>query len=112
MNKFILIISLNIFAFNTQADESVELEELNDAPPPPSIIDSGESLEPEITIVGEEDRTLEEYRLNGKLYMVKVTPVAGPSYYLIDQDGDGELETNLDGIDENFAVPQWVLFSW
>lgn len=112
MNKLILIVSLHMLAFNSLAEETVELEDLNDAPPPPSIIDSGETLEPEITIISQEEKTIEEYRLNGKLYMVKVTPAVGPSYYLIDRDGDGDLETNRDGIDENFAVPQWVLFSW
>jgi hypothetical protein len=34
---------------------------------------------------------VEEYRMNGVLYMVKVTPTVGPPYYLIDTTGDGNL---------------------
>lgn len=112
MRHFLLALSLATVAFTTHAEEVVELQDLKDAPPPPSVVDSGETLEPEITIINKENKTIEEYRMNGNLYMVKVTPVVGPSYYLVDKDGDGELETNIDDIDSNFAVPQWVLFSW
>ena len=34
--------------------------------------------------------TREEFRANGKLYMVKVTP-AGKTYYLVDHQGNGQL---------------------
>ncbi|CAN5724440.1 hypothetical protein BH18PSE1_BH18PSE1_10310 [soil metagenome] len=81
------------------------------APPPPEPLQSGESLEPPIQIIPK-DATIEEYRLNGNLYMVKVTPAVGRPYYLLDQDGDGRMETNMSEIYSDFVVPQWVLFSW
>ncbi len=83
-----------------------------DAPPPPERVQSGEALEPEVTIVHKKDATIEEHRINGRLYMIKITPVFGPSYYLLDSDGDGKMETNMSQIYSDFVVPQWVLFSW
>jgi len=55
---------------------------------------------------------LEEYRINGQLYMVKVTPIEGVSYYLLDDDGDGHMETKMNAIHSDPVVPQWVLFRW
>ena len=67
--------------------------------------------EPEVTIVERERDTVHEYRINGRLYMVKVVPQVGPPYYFLDQDGDGNMETRA----TDFAVvrvPQWVLSTW
>jgi len=80
-----------------------------DAPPPPEIDES--AIQPRVTIVPGEDQTITEYRLNGQLYMIKIEPVAGPAYYLVDSDGDGRLESRH-GLHEELAIPRWVLFSW
>ena len=90
--------------------------------PPPAIIhgDDGaeaidEELEPEVTIIERDDATYEEYRLNGRLYMVKVVPAVGPPYYYIDNDGDGLMETRTGSPMSRTGqpeVPQWVIFSW
>lgn len=43
---------------------------------------------------GENGDLVEEYRVNGMLYMVKVTPrKGGPSYTLRDSNGDGRLDS-------------------
>jgi len=84
------------------------------APEPPELpsqVQSGESLEPDVTIIKSEEKVIEEYRINGKLVMVKVTPTAGPAYYLLDSDGDGELDAREDD-PRSANVQQWVLFSW
>ena len=67
---------------------------------------------PEVTIKEHQNRTVEEYRLNNNLYMVKVTPFHGKPYYLVDDDGSGDMEMrrNAEGMDNR--VPQWTLFSW
>mgnify|MGYP001813073513 CR=1 FL=1 len=49
-----------------------------DAPPPPPPVRSGEPLDPDVTIVQQDDRTIYEYRVNGQTYMVKVVPAKGP----------------------------------
>lgn len=64
-----------------------------DAPIPPKV--PGEQLEPTVTIREEEERLIEEYSINGRLYMVKVTPKGGVPYYYIDTDGDGQLELDM-----------------
>ncbi|RJQ45913.1 MAG: DUF2782 domain-containing protein [Gammaproteobacteria bacterium] len=88
--------------------------EIAPAPEPPEIpeqVQSGETLEPDITIIQKKEEVVEEYRVNGRLYQVKITPARGLPYYLIDTDGDGELETRANDITKS-QVPQWVLFSW
>ncbi len=84
------------------------------APEPPALppqIESGEALEPEVTIIKSEEKTVEEYRLNGRLVLVKITPAVGPAYYLVDSDGDGILDAQEHDV-RSESVQQWVLFSW
>lgn len=109
MRPYVLLLSLVITPFAYAAET-----ELAPAPEPPEIpeqVQSGETLEPEVTIIQKEQETVEEYRVNGRLYQVKITPTRGLPYYLIDTDGDGELETRANDITKS-QVPQWVLFSW
>ncbi|MDR1888078.1 MAG: DUF2782 domain-containing protein [Zoogloeaceae bacterium] len=80
-----------------------------DIPPPPNLQTFDEDLEePQITIRREERSTVEEYRLGGKLYMIKVTPEIGEPYYLVDNDGDGHFETHSP-TDSGVKVPMWVI---
>ncbi len=81
-------------------------------PPPPPKLKSGEVIEPEVNIIKRKDATEEQYSINGRVYAVKITPVGGPAYYLIDTDGDGVLETTDDDFERGLNIPQWVLFSW
>lgn len=97
------------------AQESAPLPELAPAPEPPQIpeaVQSGEPLEPEVTIIERKEETVREYRLNGQLYMVKITPTKGVPYYMIDSDGDGSLDTRRTDVKSEPNIPQWVLFSW
>ncbi len=56
--------------------------------------------------------TINEYRINGKLYMIRITPQKGAPYYLVDADGDGDLETRTNELAPDFLIPSWVIFSW
>jgi Protein of unknown function (DUF2782) len=67
--------------------------------------------EPDVTIVERERDTVYEYRINGRLYMIKVVPQVGPPYYFIDQDGDGNMETRATDYTQ-LRIPQWVLATW
>ncbi len=87
-------------------------EPVSDVPLPPTLPDpvqSGEELEPEVTIIESDKGTIYEHRINGHVYMVKVQPVAGPPYYLMDTDGDGQMDVR-DDRPWNNSIPQWVLF--
>ena len=71
-----------------------------------------QALEPEVTIVQRGDKVIEEYRVNGNLYMIKITPSKGWPYYLVDSDGDGVLETRRNDLDPDVLIPRWTIFSW
>lgn len=64
-----------------------------DVPIPPKVLDDSSRVEPTVEIRrDEDDNIVEEYRLEGRVYMVKVTPKNGLPYYYLDDDGDGQLE--------------------
>ncbi|MCL2160302.1 MAG: DUF2782 domain-containing protein [Betaproteobacteria bacterium] len=65
---------------------------------------------PQVTVVKRGEDTYTEFRLRGKLYMVKVTLVNGASYYLVDREGNGMWVR--DDRSHKLAVPAWVLTSW
>ena len=67
---------------------------------------------PDVTIIQGSDKTIAEYRIHGRLYMIKVTPKKGPPYYLVDTDGDGNLETNRSELTEDLLIPSWTLLEW
>lgn len=97
----LMILASNVFA---------ESPAVNVPPPPP--LSDREGLEPEVVIKRGEDQTVEEYSINGQVYMIKVTPKKGPAYYLIDSDGDGTLESSPTEIEPRLLIPSWVLFRW
>lgn len=85
---------------------------LEEVPPPPPLITEKPEPEPQVsTRTGEEGETIQEYRVNGKLYMRRVTPKHGKAYVLIDHKGDGTF-TRQDSALENLKVPQWVLMTF
>ncbi|MDY0208126.1 MAG: DUF2782 domain-containing protein, partial [Pseudomonas sp.] len=56
------------------------------------------------------DKTVEEYRVNGFLYAVKVTPKKGKPYFLVRADGS---EGNFIRADKpEMRIPSWEIFSW
>lgn len=83
-----------------------------EAPPPPPVLQSGEPLEPEVTIRETRSEKVYEYRINGRLVMVKVQPRVGPPYYFVDENGDGELNYTTEDPTRGPSVNQWVLFRW
>lgn len=86
---------------------------LEDVPPPPPMITTEPEPAPQVTTRTENGETIQEYRINNKLYMMRVTPKHGPAYVLMDQKGDGTF-TRLDTpiTEGNLRVPQWVLMTF
>ena len=89
-------------------------EPIPDPPDLPPPVESGQPMEPDVTIIRKGEETIEEYRINNKLYMVKVKPIIGPAYYLLDKDGDGNMDVRrvAESGEQNMRINQWVLFSW
>ena len=98
------------FALPVTAQQPPKLEPLPDAPPPPAMQADNPADEPQVTISRRGDDKVEEFRIRGKLYMVKVTPPHGVPYYLIDKEGNGQMVR--DDAAPNLAVPMWVIKSW
>lgn len=97
------VVALNVAAQNRPP----KLEPLPEAPPPPPGV-LNEALEPQVTITKRGEDKVEEFRMEGKLYMMKVTPPHGVPYYLLDHSGDGQW-VRQDSKDAGLRVPMWVI---
>ena len=96
-------LSLCAFAAKPEPNNSEPLP-----PPPPPAMDSADENAPEVTIIKKTDQIVEEYRVGGKLYMIKITPKIGSPYYLVDDMGDGKF-TRTEGLNAGFRPPRWVI---
>ncbi|MGC5701586.1 DUF2782 domain-containing protein [Pseudomonas sp. NFXW11] len=68
------------------------------------------SADPEVTIRTEGDKTIQEYRQNGFLYAIKVTPKGGKPYFLVRADGsDGNF---IRSDQPDMLIPAWKIFEW
>ena len=90
------------------AQQPPALEPIPEPPPMPA---GAETDEPEVTIVQRGEDTVTEYRIRGKLYMVKVTPKVGPAYYLLDRAGDGNFVQTEVGPNP-VRPPMWIIHAW
>jgi hypothetical protein len=68
------------------------------------------SADPDVTIRQEGDKTIEEYRVNGFLYAIKVTPKIGKPYFLVRADGSDGNFVRSD--DPDMLIPAWEIFKW
>ena len=102
--------TLPAFAQSKEHPKPKDLQSV-EAPPPPPKVTEDLSMEGKVTIVKRGTDTVEEYRLNGKLYKMRVVPANGPAYFLVDPKGDGNF-ARVDGPAPTIAVPTWVLLEW
>lgn len=114
MRRFLILLSFCL-AFPALAEDASpakpkDLQPLPEPIAPPAMAERPDQ-EPQITIVQRGQEKVEEYRLNGRMYMMKVTPPHGVPYYLIDYRGDGQF-ARQDHLDSGVRVPMWVLFSF
>ena len=109
-----LLLCLVIVSSSVLAEEGLPnntgVPEVPDMPLP---VEDGEPMDADITITRRGERTVHEYRVNGKIYKIKVIPDIGPAYYYIDPDGDGEMEEVTESdLDKLIKINQWTIFSW
>jgi len=81
-------------------------------PPPPPMVETDPVIEPQVTTRAEEGQQVQEYRVRGKLYMVRVTPKNGRPYVLVDNQGTGTFMRQDNPLDGGVRVPQWVLLDF
>lgn len=83
------------------------------APPPlPERAPQPDIPPPTVTIRRRDGQLVEEYSIQGRVYMVRVTPENAPPYYLVDMDGDGELQRTDTEVGPHILPPHWVIFEW
>jgi hypothetical protein len=97
--------AIALFAFAAAAQTSVPPPDVR----PPAMMPLDDTLEPQVTIIQRQGSTVEEYRVNGKLYKIKVTPDNGVPYFLIDQRGDGSFMPADTPGTPALSVPMWVI---
>ncbi|MDD3352987.1 DUF2782 domain-containing protein [Zoogloea sp.] len=102
---------LIVLAVPAWAQQPQNLEPLPEPPPPPPGLELDQEVEPQVTITKKGEDTVEEFRVNGQLYMIKVTPPNGPAYYLYDDVGNGDF-SRRSAHDEGVRVPRWVIKRW
>jgi hypothetical protein len=102
-----LLFLLLLSGFSLAAFAQPAPGKLEPLPPPPAMGGAVDN-EPEVTITKEKVKTVEEYRVGGKLYMIKVIPKVGKPYYLVDDRGDGKF-SRQESLDSGVRPPQWVI---
>ena len=106
MRRLISILLMAAVLPVSAQNRPTDLQPIPEPPPPPGLLEP--SLEPQVTITKRGQDRAEEYRINGRLYMIKVTPPHGVSYYLIDSRGDGTW-ARQESLDTGLRVPHWVV---
>jgi hypothetical protein len=87
------------------------LQPLPEPPPMPAgAVEAAEA--PQVTIRKQDGDTIEEYRVGGRVVMIRVTPARGVPYILTDPKGDGSFSQRRDSLEVPLSVPMWVLFTF
>lgn len=111
--RFLSLLLLGGFSITAFAAKPVP-DNLEPLPPPPAFsagTDESAVDEPEVTIIKQTEQTVEEFRVGGKLYMIKITPKHGKPYYLVDDRGDGKF-ARQESLDSGLRVPRWIIRSF
>jgi len=103
------LLSLPVAVAFAQQPPNLQPLPADQIPPPPQIkIDP--SKEPVVTTFQRGEDKVEEFRIGGKLYMIRVTPPKAPPYVLVDQDGTGKFGPGGGPADAtHLSVPMWVI---
>jgi hypothetical protein len=104
-----------VFTLSLLVISSVNFAEEKAAPvpPPPNLppaMDDDDSMQADVVIRKGKDEVIEEFRVNGELYMVRITPNVGKPYYIRYPDGEKGKQIRKDLDDIN--TPFWKLFEW
>ena len=106
--RLISILFVGLLCTGAYAADQPKPSDLETLPPPS--IDANDAVdEPQVTITKQTEQTVEEYRVGGRLYMIKITPKVGLPYYLVDDVGDGKFARH-EGLESGVRPPRWVLF--
>lgn len=106
-----LLLAAALSAAAQTASQRPPLQPVPEPPPPPPGYELDPALEPQVTILKRGTDTIEEFRIAGRLYMIKVTPASGVPYYLVDERGDGNF-ARQDNFTPFIRPPMWVIMEF
>ena len=86
--------------------DTVEVPERNDIGE-----DRTEETLPDVLIIREKDQTKYEYRVNGKLVMIKIVPIIGKPYYLVNKNHTGH-DNNAHSREATKSTSSWIIKKW
>ena len=104
---------LLIFAAPATAQELVPLQppDLPQLQPEPLETEDPLLEEPLVIIRKRGEDKVEEYQIDGRIQVIKVTPLIGFPYYLYDDTGDASYIS--DGVlDDGVRPPMWSIFTF
>ncbi len=104
---FSLLLAVALPAF-AQTGPLPKLEPLPAPPPPAPGLGDLNAAEPRVNIPVQKEDKVEEFRENGRVVMLKVTPPNGVPYYLMDNTGNGNW-IRRDSLDSGVRVPMWTI---
>lgn len=104
----LLALLLSVCAASAGAQGQAESLPPVDEARPPALEVIDDSVEPQVTIRKRGEDMIEEYRVNGLLVKVVVTPEHGVPYTLIDPKGDGVL-VPFNPTGPQISVPLWEI---
>lgn len=108
----LLLAAATFVALPVSAQRPPNLEPIPEPPLPPVPVNPNDpTLEPQVTIRQQGEDTIEEFRSNGRVYMIRVVPKNAPPYYLMDTPGDGQISRPVD-FGPEIRAPMWSIFSW
>jgi len=110
----LLLIATLVWTFGVAAQKAPpppKLEPLPEPPAPPPQVAADPELQPQVTIIEQENETVEEFRVNGRLTMIKVTPKHGRPYFLVADRATGAF-VRRDSLDSGLRVPLWLLYEF
>ena len=85
---------------------------LDEPPPPPAMVESDPALEPQVTTrTNDQGEVVQEYRVNGKVFMERIIPRVGRPYVVIHDRGDGTMMRQDNTLD-TLRGPQWTLWEF
>lgn len=112
LSLILLLITSQSFAFEDKEANKEAIKKTKPVQEAPKV-SQGYVPQSEITITERNDTLIKEYRIEGQLRAIKVTPKNGfPAYYLVDKEGTGEFIKFGPDMGPEMKVPKWILFEW
>ena len=107
----LIAIPLTLLAQTPARPRPKDVQPIDDIAAPPTVIQDA-TIEPQVSVRTKGEERIEEYRVKGKLYKMRVFPSnGGAPYWLVDPKGDGEF-VRSDSPTPNNSVPMWVILEW